>query len=716
VGLLRTVFRVAAPLFLLGLGLAVALARAGATLDGSPMPALPGWVVPGAVFSVVLLAPARPLRARCILLLCAALLLLVLGSRWVGGQVRGLRAADLPLFGAVRPLDGRAPAQVTFPLKLLSKRYQLSQALDRAGAYELEVEGPLVMPESGTYLLELHCPETCQLWLGGHPLLEAPGRPRGLFALGRGVLPARLWLRAEGRAFLRLAWKRPARLTLVSIEEAAGVGSSLDSFESLERAVLLSAILLSALWAAALLVVLRLALAAAAARDRVLLLAWRRLQEPAMRRAVLAGALAACCVGTLRVVASAGAPDGLHLHEWTGEYMMQVVSAADLKVEPLRSLFYLHIQPPALDALRALSVWRHRELDGLELLDAVDRDVYLAWALAAGLLTSLVYLWLSLLLGGTAAAVGAALFVLHPAVIFYATFLDSTFVSGLGVTWASYELWRLNQGRGSGGRLALSLSLLFLTRSVVQWPFLLVLALALWLLRIDRRRALRAFVPFALLVCLYTVKQYALFGLTVTSSFGPDSFCKGLSAYCHGDTPVELPRLPPPGAASALRRIEKLNGEYNWNQLAFLRRSFSQMEEYKALLRSTPPEKILRLVAHTSTFWLRPSSRHSPHRLVDALPWRFAYDAVFGGWPLVLQLAVAAGLPLFREGPSWARLRLGLGLSLPALYVVAVTMVFESGENMRYKFFVEPLLFVLVFTQAARLLVRRPTPSRVLPS
>jgi len=46
-----------------------------------------------------------------------------------------------------------------------------------------------------------------------------------------------------------------------------------------------------------------------------------------------------------------------------------------------------------------------------------------------------------------------------------------------------------------------------------------------------------------------------------------------------------------------LRRIEKLNGEYNWNQLAFLRRSFSQMEEYKALVRKTPPGELVRLVA-----------------------------------------------------------------------------------------------------------------------
>jgi hypothetical protein len=39
----------------------------------------------------------------------------------------------------------------------------------------------------------------------------------------------------------------------------------------------------------------------------------------------------------------------------------------------------------------------------------------------------------------------------------------------------------------------------------------------------------------------------------------------------------------------------------------------------------------------------------------------------------------------------------GLGLALPVLYVAAVTIVFESGENMRYRFFLEPTLFVFLW-------------------
>jgi hypothetical protein len=344
-------------------------------------------------------------------------------------------------------------------------------------------------------------------------------------------------------------------------------------------------------------------------------------------------------------------------------------------------------------------------LDGPLLLAAVDHDLYRVWGLAYGALVALACAWLSQLGGTRAGLLGAGLLALQPAVLFYATFLDSTFVSALGVLWLTYELWRLGPGgRGSLGRTGLAVAALFLTRSIVQAPFLLVLAASLLLLGLERRRALRLLLPVALLMALVLAKQYALFGLTITSSFGPDSFCKGLSAYCQGATPVDPPHaLAPPGAAATLRTIQKLNGEYNYNQLAFLRRSFSQLVEYRALLARTPPSELARLMAHNLSLWLRPSTRHSAHVLVDRLPWRGAGDALMSGWRLALLLLLAAGHWALAERGRPASLQRGLGLALPALYFAAVSIVFESGENMRYKFFVEPLLFVFLWSRAVAL-------------
>jgi hypothetical protein len=234
-----------------------------------------------------------------------------------------------------------------------------------------------------------------------------------------------------------------------------------------------------------------------------------------------------------------------------------------------------------------------------------------------------------------------------------------------------------------------------------------VLGASLLVGRVPPRVMRRALLPAALVMVLFLAKQYALFGVTLTSTFGPDSFCKGLSEYCLGTTPVPVPDHVDPHAATALRRAAKLNGEYNYNQVAFLRRSFSQMAEYRQLLRERGARRLLGDLAVNAGIWLRPTSSHSSHTLVDHLPWRRAADLALSGVVLALLLAAAVALALRTAG--WRRT---VALGLPALYVAAVTIAFESGENMRYRYFLEPAMIVLVSAQAfgARRLTGRTEP------
>jgi len=286
-----------------------------------------------------------------------------------------------------------------------------------------------------------------------------------------------------------------------------------------------------------------------------------------------------------------------------------------------------------------------------------------------------------------------------PGPIFYAAFLDSTLLSAALILWFFHTLWRFGRGEDVSLRLVLVTLILFFTRSVFQWPFLAVLGASLWLMGASRARAVRVLLPVALVMLAFLGKQYLLFGLTTTSSFGPDSFCKGLSEYCHGTARVDLPRTTDRFNAFVLRRAEKLNGEYNYNQEAFLKRSFSQMAEYKSLLSRLTPGRALEILRINLDFYLRPTSRHSSHVIVDRLPWRGPFEFVLSGWRIVLLLVLSAGLWLRAcravSGEARSRaLRHGLALALPALYVAAVTIVFESGENMRYRYFLEPTLFV----------------------
>jgi hypothetical protein len=40
-----------------------------------------------------------------------------------------------------------------------------------------------------------------------------------------------------------------------------------------------------------------------------------------------------------------------------------------------------------------------------------------------------------------------------------------------------------------------------------------------------------------------------------------------------------------------------------------------------------------------------------------------------------------------------------VGILLPALYILVVSLLFEQGENHRFKFFLEPVLFVFIVAQ-----------------
>ena len=393
------------------------------------------------------------------------------------------------------------------------------------------------------------------------------------------------------------------------------------------------------------------------------------------------------------------AEEHLYFHAWTSEYMMQTVSVGDLRLEPFKSLWYNHIQPPVFDAIRATLAAFYPNANGEALMRRVDAGLYGLWMFVYAATATLVFSWLQSVRGPGAAALGAFTFLLLPGPIFYATFLDSTLLSSTLILWFFWTLWRFGRGEAVSRQLVLVSVALFFTRSVFQWPFLVALGMSLWLMAVPRARAVRVLVPISVVMVAFLAKQYALFGLTTTSSFGPDSFCKGLSEYCQGTATVDLPRTTDRFNAFVLRRAEKLNGEYNYNQEAFLKRSFSQMEEYKALLRRLTPGRVFELLKINLDFYLRPTSRHSSHVIVDRLPWRRPFEFLLSGWSfvLLLVLSIAAWLRECRKGVGEARrraLRHGLGLALPAIYVAAVTIVFESGENMRYRFFLEPTLFV----------------------
>jgi hypothetical protein len=620
---------------------------------------------------------------------------------------RDARRSDNPVAGLVFAQAARTP-EATVELRSLRipRRSVIRRLLGRGEEVRLEVRAVLSVPTAGRYRFEVKADDSCTIAIDDRVVVPATGEGEATVDLSRGPHSFALsYVQVRGAASLRVLWDRPETFELLALEHhlADQVGQVTPRRLLAKRMRTIGALGVSFAWfaAAAGLVVMageskRAWLGRVPSRVRLAFAG-----DPHARPAAAVFVVSALLLALGEAVGRAHAPDGFYLQRYTSEYLMQTVSVADLRDEPLRSLWYLHIQPPLLDTVRAVLARVYRTAEGDALMRRVDAGLYAAWGLVASALASLVCLWLCRLRGARFAVPAALLFVLHPASVFYATLLDGTLPSAFGVTWFLYELWRARDGAGSLPRLGAAILLLFFTRSVFQWPFLVVAAASLALLGMRWRRLAVLVAVVGLVMGAYVAKQRLLFGLTFTSSFAADNFCKGLHEYCPGVTETARPPLPDPTRARVLSRTAKLNGEYNYNQVAFLRRSFSQMAEYRRLLRTRTWRQNADALRRNVAFWLRPSSRYTEHVLVDRLPWRRAFDSVFSGATLVVLLAAAAAAWLVRAGRG--QVRVGLALALPVAYVFAVSVLFEGGENMRFKFFLEPALFVFLAAQAAAL-------------
>ncbi len=404
------------------------------------------------------------------------------------------------------------------------------------------------------------------------------------------------------------------------------------------------------------------------------------------------------------------AAQGTYFQELSSEDMMQTLSLLDLRERPVESLLVLHIQPPLLDVVRATLARLWPGVGPRPLVRRVDRGLYILWSLIYASTGALVFLWVERLTSTLWIAGAAALaFLLHPAAIYYATFLEGTLVTSFGVLWLTYALWRM-PARGATLSLAAAYLLLFLVRSIFQWPALVVLLAALVLRRAQWRSVLAVGLSCGAFVLLYMLKQYLVLGTTWTSSFVGMSCLQSLGEEPEigltspTETPLGplYPRLFPAGPPPALARETKIRGVHNFNHLADLRIERAHARRCQERLVSDPFGKTLAAWGENASIFLEPSSRYvTPHVIVDRLPWRGAYDWIFSGSRLVLLLA-AATLVWIRRRNGREVLR-GLGLALPVLFVSAACVMFERGENMRYKFFVEPVLYVFLVAQATAL-------------
>src|SRR5687767_9361052 len=95
----------------------------------------------------------------------------------------------------------------------------------------------------------------------------------------------------------------------------------------------------------------------------------------------------------LEMMTSARAADGVHFQSWTSDDLQQTLPLAVLRDFPLRSLYYLHIQPPLLDTVRAVIAQFVHPDRSTSLVIAVDRWLYIVQVLVFGFTSMRMYQW-----------------------------------------------------------------------------------------------------------------------------------------------------------------------------------------------------------------------------------------------------------------------------------------------------------------------------------
>lgn len=251
----------------------------------------------------------------------------------------------------------------------------------------------------------------------------------------------------------------------------------------------------------------------------------------AMREALAVGAIGTLLLLAYEWVLLTFASDrlfaGYRFQAWSSNDFMQEVKIQDLVDAGPVALWYLHVQPPVLEALRLILSFPEYLTGGTMTAQMIDQRMYVLYAVFYGALLFTVFLWVRTLTRSRAwAYVGAVAIGAYPGTIAMATLLDGTFPSAVLATVMLFLLY-LAIRQGSPRLLnwwLLSLVLLSFTRTIFQLQILIFMPVVVFLLYRYRMRSAK---PIAVVLSviltgslfLLPAKQYVLYDTTATTSF-----------------------------------------------------------------------------------------------------------------------------------------------------------------------------------------------------
>jgi len=406
--------------------------------------------------------------------------------------------------------------------------------------------------------------------------------------------------------------------------------------------------------------------------------------------------------------------------------MMQTLSSYALWQHPIESILYLHKQPPMLDLIRAtfMNVFNYGEKQEFVRKTADDRMILLHMILFS-VLGCFIFTWLRNTIGMTGALVAWLAWIFHPSPIYYTALLDATMITTALVTWLFYELYVTykNPSQSSYSRIAVSVGLLFLTRTPFQLIFFIGFIPCLFFLGYSTKKVMKTLAIISLFIAPYFAKQIYFFDTIQSSSFN------GYEMY-------EMLWLNPKPEITAKKYIDRVNLRYPDGIDELLTNdpfnNRQQALENAALqlflgewIRNNPGDFIWRLgrsFKYSSPFNSHPSNPNHywkqswiyiENRLTDDLPWAKPYYWVFHeyGFPLIFYTFCLSYLwinreEVFKNKKSLLKLTGFIG---PFFYLWLISHLSNRSvwsEANRLKFYMEPVYYTFVIYQSV-ILIRR---------
>lgn len=379
---------------------------------------------------------------------------------------------------------------------------------------------------------------------------------------------------------------------------------------------------------------------------------WER--RPAWLAPLLVGVVAASGIRIAEhffaVMNASWLPDGFRIHEMTANNNFQNLDVSELNSFGFKALWYDHIYPPLMDAVRFL-LMQPESLSGEPSGTAVDLRLYWVFAVLYGLVAAIVYLWIrDLTRNGWWALAGSVLWCFLPSSLVTMTLLEPTPAAIPAMAGMFYLLYRFLKTRNlwyATGFFAVLL-VASLVRNVVQIHVLVILVVVLisfWL--IARKRSAGAQILNCILVALIFFWPMRAFVMYDTFDVSTHTGYHRAGALWIDPRTVAEPEYPARIITNTLVFSSRFNTQDAVKDNFRLSAAANQMMIHQPMESARRMLDSLRITVPNA---LLPVTSTTRNAMVDAAPWRAPLDLLFSGWRYLLLILGSAIMIVWSRG------------------------------------------------------------------